>query len=235
MFRHRRRRQRPTLPPSVARRPRRPPRRARDWSAAICRAAASLSIVLALVGDAPPRPITRSGARVGDLLFVTGRLGEAALGVRELRRNRSARGPAVRRFREPPLRVDAGALLARSRVVSAMIDVSDGLLQDLRHLCAASRVGACLELERIPASARVRRAGMSLALSGGEDYELLCAVPARHRRRVERFAAAFRLPVHLHRRVRTGTRRCAGDRRRGAAPCGDVTAATTTSRSGRRG
>lgn len=153
-----------------------------------------LSIVLALVGDAPPRPITRSGARVGDLLFVTGRLGEAALGVRELRRNRSASSPAVRRFREPPLRVDTGALLARSRVVSAMIDVSDGLLRDLRHLCAASRVGACLELERIPASARVRRAGMSLALSGGEDYELLCAVPARHRHHVERFARRFGCP-----------------------------------------
>jgi thiamine-monophosphate kinase len=70
-----------------------------------------------------------------------------------------------------------------------MIDVSDGLAQDLGHLCAASRVGARVALAALPTSPAVRRAGGLLALSGGEDYELLCAVPARHRRRVERIAA----------------------------------------------
>jgi len=156
--------------------------------------ARELSVTVALVGVAPRRPLTRSGARPGDLLYVTGALGEAALGVRALARDRTAGGPAVRRFRTPPLRLRAGALLARCGWASAMIDVSDGLVADLGHLCAASRVGARVVLERVPCSPRVHRAGVSLALTGGEDYELLCAVPARHRRRVERLATRFGCP-----------------------------------------
>jgi len=156
--------------------------------------ASRLAVVLALIGAAPRRVVRRAGARPGDLLYVTGSLGEAALGVRELRRNRAARGPAVRRFREPPLRLRVGTLLARSGVASAMIDVSDGLVQDLGHLCAASRVGARVEIERLPVSRHVRQAGMSLALAGGEDYELLCAVPARRRRRLEGLVAQFGCP-----------------------------------------
>ncbi|MGH3638861.1 MAG: thiamine-phosphate kinase, partial [Mycobacterium sp.] len=78
--------------------------------------------------------------------------------------------------------------LARGGLATAMIDVSDGLVQDLRHLCTASRVGARLEAARLPCTPAVRAAGVALALTGGEDYELLCAVPAQHRRRVERLA-----------------------------------------------
>jgi thiamine-monophosphate kinase len=151
--------------------------------------ARQLSVTVALLGDAPPRPVTRRGAQVGDLLYVTGRLGEAALGVRALRADPAARGPAVQRFRTPPTRWRSAARLARSGALSAMIDISDGLVQDLGHLCAASGVGARIALERVPTTAAVRRAGIVLALTGGEDYELLCAVPARHRRRVERLAA----------------------------------------------
>jgi thiamine-monophosphate kinase len=156
--------------------------------------AARLAVDVTLVGAAPPRPLRRSGARPGDLLYVTGQLGEAALGRRALQRDRRASGPAVRRFREPPSRWRAAARLAGSGAVGAMIDVSDGLAQDLGHLCAASRVGARILLDRLPCSPRVRRAGLSLALAGGEDYELLCAVPAHHRRRVERLAARFAFP-----------------------------------------
>jgi thiamine-monophosphate kinase len=113
--------------------------------------ARELSVTVALVGEAPERPLTRRGARPGDLLYVTGALGEAVLGVRQLRRDAGARGAAVRRFRTPPVRLRAGALLARSGLAAAMIDVSDGLVQDLRHLCSASRVGARIALERVPA------------------------------------------------------------------------------------
>jgi thiamine-monophosphate kinase len=156
--------------------------------------ARDLSVTVAVLGDAPRRPLTRRGARPGDLLFVTGSLGEAALGVHELGHDAAARGPAVHRFRQPPLRLRAGALLARSGIVTAMIDVSDGLVQDLGHLCAASRVGARLALAQVPCTPRVRRGGPELALTGGEDYELLCAVPERHRHTAERLAARLGCP-----------------------------------------
>ena len=150
--------------------------------------AAELSVTLALIGAAPPRPLTRAGARPGDAIYVTGALGDAALGVRLLRRERTAQGAAVRRFRAPTPRLAAGALLARRRLASAMIDVSDGLVQDLGHLCAASRVGARVELARVPCSAAVRRAGVELALHGGEDYELLFTVPPRREAALARAA-----------------------------------------------
>jgi thiamine-monophosphate kinase len=152
-------------------------------------AARELSLVVALLGWCPPRPVLRAGARPGDLLFVTGTLGDAALGLRQLRRDARARGPAVRRFRAPVARLDAGARLAASGVAAAMIDVSDGLVQDLGHLCRASAVGARIGVERVPCTAAVRQAGIELALQGGEDYELLCAVRPRHRARAERLAA----------------------------------------------
>lgn len=153
--------------------------------------ASELAVTVALAGEAGRRYLTRAGARPGDLLYVTGSLGEAALGVRELRSGAGARSAAVRRFREPPLRIRAGAQLAESGTAAAMIDVSDGLIQDLGHLCAASGVGARVDLQRVPLSPRVRRGGVELAIAGGEDYELLCAVPPRHRRRAERLAAGF--------------------------------------------
>jgi len=159
--------------------------------------AAELSVTVALIGDAPPRPLTRAGAREGDALYVTGRLGDAALGVRQLMRSRSARGVAVARFRAPSPRLHAGALLARRRLASAMIDVSDGLLQDLGHLCRASRVGARIDVASVPSTAAVRRAGIDLALSGGEDYELLFAVPPR--RVAELTAASAELGCRLSR------------------------------------
>lgn len=151
--------------------------------------ARELSVAVALIGEAAARPLTRAGARPGDLLYVTGSLGDAALGVHALRADAGARGAAVRRFREPPSRWRSAARLARSGVPSALIDISDGLMQDLGHLCAASRVGARVDVARVPMSPTVRRTAPMLALSGGEDYELLCAVPARHRSRVERLAA----------------------------------------------
>lgn len=145
-----------------------------------------LMISITLVGNAPRHPVRRSGARPGDQLFVTGSLGEAALGLRLLERDASHRGRFVARFREPRPRLRAGATLARARAVSAMIDISDGLLQDLGHVCEASGVGARIEIESVPMPSPVRREGGMMALAGGEDYELLAAVPVQRARSLRR-------------------------------------------------
>jgi thiamine-monophosphate kinase len=125
--------------------------------------------ITALGGVHPRRILTRSGARSGDRILVTGRLGLSAL--------ERARG-RVRTVPSP--RVAEGRALARLASVSACIDVSDGLLADLGHLLQASGVGGEVEAPRVPTprgfAAACRRIGQDpfrLALGGGEDYELL--------------------------------------------------------------
>jgi thiamine-monophosphate kinase len=144
-----------------------------------------LSITTTVIGMHGARPLLRSGARAGDGLFVTGVLGEAALGLRALQAGQQARAPhAVARWCAPQARIEDGILLARSGAVSAAIDVSDGLLQDLEHLCGASQLGCIVEAERVPLAEEASVADMlgasalELALSGGEDYELLFAAAA---------------------------------------------------------
>jgi thiamine-monophosphate kinase len=149
--------------------------------------ARKLSITIALLGDAPARPLRRDAARVGDEIFVTGTFGDAAAGWRilagQVRARGDARGYLVGRYLAPQARLEAGRRLARLRPSAAAIDVSDGLCQDLSHILERSRVGAEIDPAAVPVS-RAYRAVMggdrSLALGGGEDYELLfCMRPGR--------------------------------------------------------
>ncbi len=149
--------------------------------------AQQLSIAIALLGDAPKRIVTRQGARSGHRIYVTGTVGDAALGCRAVRDGTPAPPSALRRFRQPTVRLQAGRWLVESGVASAMIDISDGLVQDLGHVCAESGVGAEVYAAGVPRSAAYRRAygaDATLALTGGEDYELLCTVPERHVKRL---------------------------------------------------
>jgi thiamine-monophosphate kinase len=138
------------------------------------------------------RAIARSGARVGEQIYVTGTLGDSRAGL-ELLQNRKSGTPTrkstgeaylIRRHSFPDPRTAFGQLLSRRRWASAMIDLSDGLATDLLHLCEASRVGARLALDLLPISAALNahshrrgRAAEDYALRGGEDFELLFTVP----------------------------------------------------------
>jgi len=138
------------------------------------------------------RPVRRSGARPGDGVWVTGRLGGAGLGLARLRAGRGVADVVRRRFARPEPRIAAGRWLAR-RGARAMIDLSDGLAGDAGHLAAASRVRVALELERIPCWPGV--APLAAARSG-EEYELLVALPRRFGAREARaFRAATRLAL----------------------------------------
>ncbi|MGH7899271.1 MAG: thiamine-phosphate kinase, partial [Candidatus Binatia bacterium] len=108
-------------------------------------------ITVALVGEAQGTPLRRSGARAGDRLYLSGSLGGAAF-AREIllgRRRGAEHGRRTLAFRRPKARLALGGLLARERAATAAIDVSDGLVQDLGHLCAASGVGAVVEASRV--------------------------------------------------------------------------------------
>lgn len=143
-----------------------------------------LLLGLALLGKVPRgRWVPRSGARVGDAIFVSGSLGESALGLRQLKRG-MREGPFVRRHLFPEPRLDLGRGLSERGLVHAMIDISDGFLQDLGHILEASGVGAEIHLDRLPLEGdyleECHRMGLDpleLALLGGEDYELIFTAP----------------------------------------------------------
>ena len=124
------------------------------------------------IGTAP-RPVRRRGAEVGDGLWVTGRLGAMELALRELRSGRAPEPSVLARFAAPELRIQAGQWLA-SQGARAMIDISDGLSADARHLAAASAVAFEISLERLPCWPG---AAPLIAASSGEEYELLVAMP----------------------------------------------------------
>jgi thiamine-monophosphate kinase len=128
--------------------------------------------------------VRRRGARPGDRLVVTGALGGPLAALLEWRAGREPPPAARERFARPASRHAAARFLAAHRA-RAMIDISDGLAGDLRHLLAASGVGATLEVERIPVlpdaaklAARLKEEPWSFAARSGEEYELLAAVPA---------------------------------------------------------
>jgi thiamine-monophosphate kinase len=139
----------------------------------------------------PGRALRRSGARPGDLLYVSGSPGESAAGLDILRgsgRFDEIADPLVRRHLYAEPRVALGRELGT--LASAAMDVSDGLLGDLRKLCAASGVGATLELDTLPVSAALRARCTPAecehyVLAGGDDYELLFTAPPSAQAAVE--------------------------------------------------
>ena len=151
-----------------------------------------LSISVAAHGFVEPgRALRRDGARIGDEVWVTGTLGDAAGALAQWRAG-AAVDPALRARLDRPLpRVDAGRALRG--IAHAGIDVSDGLLADLGHVCQASGTGACLQLDALPASAALRAhfdgdALRALQASGGDDYELCFTAAADARAALARIA-----------------------------------------------
>ena len=168
-------------------------------------------VSITLLGEARPREIlTRSGARAGDVLYVTGTLGDSRGGL-EILRDRNKRGwkkltsarhraYLTKRHISPTARLTEGRILATRRLASSAIDVSDGLAGDLRHICEESATGAIIDVRRLPLSrsliayARSRQQDpASYALAGGEDYELLFTVSPQLTRSVDALIRAGRL------------------------------------------
>jgi thiamine-monophosphate kinase len=169
----------------------------------------SLFVCLTVLGEAKPGAVlTRSGARQGDALYVTGTLGDSDAG-REILQDRTTRTTKlmdrdykklVTRHIRPTARLMESRMLAAAHMATAAIDLSDGLAGDLRHICAESRLGVVVDLRRLPMSqsllAYSRRRGkdpLAYALPGGEDYELLFTVPLEKVAQVERLIRGGRL------------------------------------------
>jgi len=171
--------------------------------------APQVCISIALLGTAPPAgPVLRSGARAGHDIFVSGNPGESALGLHLLEARESLDAPdrqwLVSRHRRPEPRLALGAALGEEGLASSLIDISDGLLQDLGHVLRASGVGAEVWVERLPISTPLSTQAhdlgldpVALAMGGGEDYELLFTAPAANRSRI--FSAGGRSGTRVRR------------------------------------
>ncbi|HEY5622138.1 MAG TPA: thiamine-phosphate kinase [Gammaproteobacteria bacterium] len=152
-----------------------------------------MSVTLQVIGDlGGGDALTRSGGHIGDDVYVTGSLGDAAAGLALIGENAAGDGAEHRalagRFLRPTPRVAEGRALAP--VANAAIDISDGLLADLGHICEASGCGAVIDVERLPLSAELLalfppQTAQAYALSGGDDYELCFTAPAARAKSVE--------------------------------------------------
>jgi thiamine-monophosphate kinase len=148
--------------------------------------------------------IYRHGARAGDAIYVTGFLGDAALGLLLLQRRKALSRIRflVKKHLDPMPRVAEGKTISRMRLASSMIDISDGLLADLRHILKESQAGARIWLNHLPLSTQYRKHWQegaddryAPALCGGEDYELLFTVPPDKQKRVAALERACGIPV----------------------------------------
>lgn len=146
-----------------------------------------------------PDPVLRSGARPGDEIWVTGELGGAAAAVAAWLAGKEPDPEARRAFARPEPRLREALWLAERGAMHALLDLSDGLAGDIRHLASASGVDVVLEEARVPVAPAAARAGegLALALSGGEDYELcFAAPPGIMETLVPEFHVAFAVALH---------------------------------------
>ena len=140
-----------------------------------------LTVDVSILGQLAHAPVLRSGARPGDLLAVTGELGASVAGLLALENGDTGQERLVKKHLRPEPRVGSGRAAARLGA-HAMIDLSDGLASDVRHLCELSRAGCRLDLGLLPVAGDTREYLRSsgrdpeiVAATGGEDYELLIA------------------------------------------------------------
>ena len=139
------------------------------------------SIHVTLTGWVRPRRVlTRSGAKAGDLIYVTGTIGPSSVAYRQFKRGRKPDAFCLKRWANPSPKLHIGELLLDRRIATACIDISDGIFQDLVHLTTSSGVGAELEWNRIPVAPELEKMKPTPYTIGfGEDYELLFTVPPK--------------------------------------------------------
>jgi len=162
-------------------------------------------INICLLGEGKKgRVLFRKGARVGDDLFVSGTLGDAALGLKILQKEGLAGRPMglIQKHLSPCPRIELGQTIAGHRLATAMIDISDGLLVDTTHLLEESHVGARVWEDRLPLSRLYQKWVHSyskdlyqIALTGGEDYELLFTAPPETKKEISTLALSSKIPV----------------------------------------
>ncbi|MGE0917630.1 thiamine-phosphate kinase [Trichlorobacter lovleyi] len=171
-----------------------------------CGSKGGLTISVTIMGEQRPELILkRSGAQPGDDVWVSGSLGDSALGLKLLMegvRLGGAHDPLLLRQLDPTPRCELGLKLAEAGLVNAMIDISDGLLADLGHICEQSVCGAEILLGQLPLSPALYTCSSKqpvfpwpLVISGGEDYELCFTAPRCNREAIQKISKTAGIPL----------------------------------------
>ncbi len=167
-----------------------------------CRSVQGLCISVTVQGSIPPTELCqRSGATPGDIIYVSGTLGDSALALLQLHADEKPEADIALHHHRPQPRLQLGRALASQGIASAMIDLSDGIFADLGHILERSGCGAELDTRLIPLSASVQNhlqqqpQRMPQVLRGGEDYELLFTAPADQQQRIARLSAELKLSL----------------------------------------
>jgi thiamine-monophosphate kinase len=168
-----------------------------------------LMIDITLLGEAnPDHLLKRSGAQAGDSIFVTGTLGDAALGFFILETEKKLNRPLplntmTSKHLSPYPRIKEGKSIADNQLASAMIDISDGLLADLRRILTLSKAGATIWISQLPLSrefkhyqGQLKHNKIDFALKGGEDYELLFTSPQTKEKELSRLSQELGVPIN---------------------------------------
>ncbi|MEK6598970.1 MAG: thiamine-phosphate kinase [Deltaproteobacteria bacterium] len=161
-----------------------------------------------ILGEVPKdQVIFRKGASVGNGIYITGRLGDSSLGLKMWKKKdkKTVTDPflkdAMLAHIDPSPRVKEGRAIAKKKLATSMIDVSDGLISDLRHIAEESRVGAQIWLKKLPLSTGLKKwlsdhpQDIALALSGGEDYELLFTAPKGNAPQIDALSSELDIPI----------------------------------------
>ena len=167
-----------------------------------CRSKGALIISVTVQGSiVAEQLVTRSGAQEGDLIYVSGTIGDSALALAQLQAGHQPHSFLAQRHHQPTPRLELGQQLAAAKLAHAMIDISDGLYSDLGHILIQSHCGAVIDQRNIPLSPTVQNhldsapADRELVCRGGEDYELLFTVGAKRQGEIEQLSRQLGLAL----------------------------------------
>ena len=144
-----------------------------------CTSSSQFSIHVTMTGwIRPGKALTRTGAKAGDLIYVTGTVGPSSVAYRQFKNGRKPDTFCLNRWKKPEPKLRIGKFLADKKLATSCIDISDGIFQDLLHVCRSSGVGATLRWSAVPIPPRVKKMNPTPKTIGyGEDYELIFTVP----------------------------------------------------------
>jgi len=161
---------------------------------------AATTVTVAVIGECNTKPILRSGATIGDNIYVTGSLGLAAAGLALLKAKKEAPKKLVDAYEKPVVQVALGNALREKNIATSMIDISDGLLGDLNHILEESKKGAVLELKSLPISKLLKstfskKDYTQFILNGGDDYQLLFTANEGQDSQISLISKQFKTPI----------------------------------------